>query len=661
MERAKYLIYILVAGMAFLFQSCADIPSDFQAPRFDVTLNFPITDTLYTIDDALKGDSTLVPSTDPSVLGLLYYRQTNDIETFFIKDNLSLNGFSTRASQVIGSVKINNVTPIQTGIKVEDWTSNVSSGSQMIFPENLGDVNIAFPKIEQFNSVSLDGGTLTIKIINNLPVDTELRGILIRNAISGTTVAQKPESEPQLIAALDSLSITFDLAGKTIEDSLRYIGKLYSPGSGGNIVDIPADAGTKLIASFDGLSISSVTAVLPAQDPFRKDSTVVIDDSTFIDKAVFEQGSFEITFDNNLDLDINLNLKIDNLLDPSSNSYNQAVFLKAHELNHSVGVPDLSGWSISKLGSDPTNELSYSAVIAAVASTTPKTLSKNDSIAININFGSIVFRSVSGKIKPTTFSIAESSFGFDLGDVKSKFKYTDINFNDPAILLKLKSSAKMEFELNGTINATNGTQSNTMNLDNVIIASQGSNVIDLRDYGFKNFINGFDAAIPDSFIFAGDATVNPNFSIGSVSKDDSVSGGVEIQIPLDVGIAGGTFLDTLTIDSLNVSDSTIDAINYAELTIELSNEIPVGIAFTGKILDANDNELFTIPPSYNSITEIKIEAPSVNSDGFVVSAANTTQTIQLKGEDAKTFIHNPKIAMKLTLETPPAGEAKPVK
>lgn len=660
MKKKKYFFTLFLLGIVLMAQACVDVPSDIQPPRFDVVLNFPITDTTYTLDDALGDDSTLVASDDPNSIGLLVYKQTNDISTFYIEDNLSLNGFSTQASQVIGSVKINDVTPIKTGINVEDW-ANVSSGSSTVFPENVGEVNVGFPRIEQFKSVTLDGGNLIIKVLNRLPVDMELRGLQIINADDGTIVAERPASEVITMPALDSTTVIFDLTNKTVKDSLRYIGTLYTPGSSGQIVTIPAEAGTQLIASFDGLSISAVTAVLPAQDPFSKDSTVVIDDSTFIQSAVFEEGSFEISFDNNLDLDINLSLTIDNLLDPNSNSYTENVFLQARETNKKIGISDLSGWSISTLTADPTNELSYSAVISTVSSDQPKTLSKNDSVGINISFGSIVFRSVSGKIKPTTFTINESSFSFDLGDVKNSFNYTDINFNDPIIMLSLKSSANMEFGLNGILNGTNGIQSNTLNLNNILIASQGSNVIDLRDYGLKDFLNGFDSAIPDSFIFAGDATVNPNFTIGSVSKDDSVSGGISIEIPLDIGISGGTFVDTLEIDTLDISDEQINSINFAEITIEMTNEIPIEISFSGNVLDANKQPILAVPPSYNSITAISIKAPTVDSDGYVISPSQTKQVITLKGEDAKTFINNPTLAISLSLETPPVGTAQPVK
>ncbi len=662
MIRRKYLLFILSLGILFSLQACFDMPSDIQAPRFDVVLNFPITDTSYTIDDALGDDSTLVASDDPAKLGLLVYKSNTDISTFYIEDNLSINGFSTRASQVIGSIKINDVKPVQTGIAVTQWTNGVQPGQQMVFPENVGEVNVGFPRIDAFKSVSLDGGTLTIKVVNRLPVDMELRGLKILNADDGSIFAQKPYPPAITLPKLDSTVISFDLTGKTIMDSLIYNGTLYTPGSGGNVVDIPAEAGTEITASFDNLSISGVSAVLPAQDPFSKDSTVVIDDSTFIESAVFDQGSFAITLDNGLDLDIDLQLTIDNLLDANSNSFSQTVFLSAKETGKQIGVNDLSGWSISTLTpGTPTNQLSYSAVISPRSSNDVRTISKNDSIGIGINFGDIVFRSVAGKIKPTTISIAQSEFGFDLGDLKNSFNYTDINFNDPAILLSLKTSAQMEFELNGFIEATNGAQTKSMNLNNVIISSSGSNTIDLRDYGFKDFLNGFDSAIPDSFKFAGDATVNPNFAVGSVSKDDSVSGAISIEIPLDIGIAGGTFRDTVNIDSISIDDKQIDAINFAEITIEMTNAIPVGISFSGHILDANNNPLIQLPPSYNDISAISIVPPTVDSDGLVTAPSQSKQVIRLTGEDAKTFIHNPNIEMVLTLDTPPAGTADPVK
>ncbi len=658
--RITPLILFFVLGI--LISGCVDVPDNVAPPRYDVKVNFPGIDTSYVLDDAIGKDSTIQVSKDPNTLGLLYFEQTENISTFKIEDNLTLSDFSTYFSKTIGSVKINDVDPISIGIKVEDWTTNVQSGTNMIFPENVGDLVIPFKKIKQFESVSLDNGNLKIKIVNRLPVDIQLQGIKVKNAIAGTYVADIPASSPVDLQPLDSAEINVDLAGKTIEDSLIYIGRIYTPGSHGQLVQIPEGAGTNITIFLSNLEISSVRAVLPQQDPFVKNGTVSFDDSTYLTEAVFDKGSFNIEFNNHLDLAIKLDLTINNLKKADGSAYTESITLQKNENHKVISYPSVSGWAIKSDNlQTPTNELSYGVTVTALATNEPSTLSKNDSISVKIDFKDIGLRSVAGKLKPTKFSIAESHFGMDMGDIKNKFSFDQIDLNDPAIKLTMSSSAKMNMELNAKLTATNGNQTKVLDLNNVMINSPGTNVIDLRDYGLKDFLNGFSKALPDSFTFSGSAIVNPQYEIGQVSKDDSIAGGVSIQIPLDIGIKGGSFKDTVKFDA-DISDDDIDAIREAALTLEITNGLPVGVIFTGAVLDSTtDKELFPLPPPGSSNDKLEIPAPTVDADGFVTEAGKNKQVIVLNSDQAKQLIHNGKIALKLQLFTPPKDVVTPVK
>ena len=657
----KTLLWAVAFLVGSFLSGCVDLPENIEPPRYDVELYIPLTDTTYTIADAIEDDSTISVSKDPQTLGMLYFEQVNEISTFKVENNLSINDFSTRFSKKIGSVKINDVKPVKIGIMVEDWANGVSSGSQMVFPENKGDLVVPFKKIEQFESVTLESGILTVSLLNRLPVEIQLQGITIKNAVGGEIIATVPKSQPIVLQPNDSAKVNFDLGGKTVKDSLVYEGTIYTPGSGGQTVTIPSDAGTEIKVSFRDLAISSVTAVLPEQDPFTKTGTVTMDDSTYLQEAVFDSGSFSITFDNNLDLDIRLDLQIDNLKKANGDSYSISLVLGRKEQHKVISEPSLSGWSIISTGAQATNELSYSITVTALPSNAPRSLSKDDSISVAVDFKNIVLRSVTGKIKPTTFSITQSDFDMDMGDVKDKFGYSQINLNDPAIILDLSSSAKMQFMLDASIDATNGTQTKSLALHNVLIDSPGDTRIDLRDYGLKDFLNGFLNELPNHFEFSGSAIVNPNYEVGSVSKDDSIAGSVEIRIPLDVGIEGGNFKDTVNIDPSDMDTTNIDNMNYVELTLEIKNAIPVSIVFTGKFFDLSGNYLFNLPPEGSSSDSLIIPPPTVGNDGFVSSPGVNKQTIKLTGAEAKSFLKGGKIIMQLGLFTPPAGNVKPVK
>lgn len=108
MLKHKALSVVIFTILIFLGTSCIEPPDQFIAPTYDVVLNFPIADSLYTIEDFLGDDSNFVASTDPNKLGLLYYIQTDNIESFHIEDHLSLDKIESSSSITIGSIKIKN-------------------------------------------------------------------------------------------------------------------------------------------------------------------------------------------------------------------------------------------------------------------------------------------------------------------------------------------------------------------------------------------------------------------------------------------------------------------------------------------------------------------------------------------------------------------------
>ena len=88
MLKRSTLSIVIFTIFVIIITSCIEPPDQFIAPTYNVNLNFPVTDTLLTIDDFLGDYSNFVASTDPEQLGLLYYTISNKIVPFYIEDNL---------------------------------------------------------------------------------------------------------------------------------------------------------------------------------------------------------------------------------------------------------------------------------------------------------------------------------------------------------------------------------------------------------------------------------------------------------------------------------------------------------------------------------------------------------------------------------------------
>ncbi len=654
------LIVGFITSFSFLLSGCFNSPKDFVAPSYNIKLSIPIADSTYTIDDFLGNDTTLTASTDPNILGVLFYHQTDDITTFTVSDNLKIDDFSSSTSQSIGSVKIDNVTPIVTNIALSDWTP--FSGGQTVVVPALPSASSTqdFTTISQFESAVFETGILTLTFTSNLPIENDINSLIIRNKADGSIVIQS--STVIVIPANGSNQVTYDLAGITFKNQVEIEVLMSSPGSGGNSVTFPQNSGTDITADIGSFTLSSTTAILPAQDDFDVTDVVSIDDSTKVEIVKFDAGVFNVKFNNNLDLDININLQINNLKKPDGTVYSKTVSLGRKEQNKNVSISSMKDWSIVTLTpGTPTNNLNYTATVSVPGTSDARTLKKEDNVTVDVSVTNLKINYVTGQIKLTSFNIDQTEFNIDLGDIKTKFTFDSLNVNDPQITLHLNSSVGIGVSFNGTILGRNNTDERSLSINSVISANSNQ-VFDLRNYGLKDFINGFHTSFPSSFTFTGSGIVNPDYVIGSVSKDDSVSGFIDTQLPLDIGIAGGTFRDTTTIDTIEISDSDINGINSVFVTLNIENKIPAKISAKATILDKNTKvPLFDIPASYNSISEIIINPAEVDNNGFAIAAASTIQTIELKGEDARSFIRNRTIAFNLTLLTPPEGSNAPVK
>ncbi len=647
----KIKFFLVAAVFSFIANSCVELPDNFVAPTWDIQLHIPVTKKEYTLKEAIEKDTTFVKwYKSGEDAGLLYFAKEQPIKTITLNDNLAINGFSASFSQVIGSVSLDFPTLIQTGIYVEDWTTNVTSGSTQVFPEQEGNVSIGFKGYESIKQVSLDQGDLSITILNNLPVTITIRGFEIRNADDKSVIAQKSNAQSEWIdiPPLTQWTIPnpFDLSGKTLSDSLEFAGVIYTPGSGGEDVTIPDQAGTQVAAVFSNLLINSATAPLP-QQTFSFDDSIVFDDSTKLEQAVIREGSVRIVVNNHIGVDLTADLAIDNLFDTNNNPYHQIVTLGKYEQNKVIEIPDLSGWKIGSPNSQLTNKLSYSVNVSTASTNDPVTVSENDSISFSFEFGRLAFESISGQLKPTLFSLDPSEFEFDLGDFENSFLFNQINFDKAELSMSLNTSANLDVKIDGSISSSNGIQTNSLSLENVLIPSTEPVKLDLAP-----LLNGFSSNLPNLFTVSGSALVNPEYKVGSVSVYDSVYGDVSFEIPLNLSIKGGSFLDTVEVNLGDISDEDIDKINYGKIYITLTNEIPVSLAFTGEVVDENYSQVLKLPPDYNNVTQIAVPAPQVNATGDVTKAGEITQEIELKGEDMKKFLHNPFVIVNFTLDTP---------
>ncbi|MCF6271196.1 MAG: hypothetical protein L3J41_15905 [Melioribacteraceae bacterium] len=662
MKNIKIKILSLLISTLLIMNGCISPPENFIAPSFDATYAFPITDTLFTLNDFIEDDSSFVVSDDPEKLGVLIYSTEEIIDPFYISEQLKISAFSTSSVSSIGTIKIDEVPPLRTNIAISDWTP-ISGGNDVVFPEASAPITSSFELINEFESALFKSGSMEITIQNNLPVTTEFREFKIINSKDGSIVVEAPINSPIVTLPLESTTVSFDLSNVTITNSLKVATTIYTPGSGTDTVTVSNNAGTEIEIGLSNLIFESVTGIIPEQDPIIISDSFIIDDSTKVEAIIFDEGSFRILMNNYFDLDLNINFEIKNLFDSYNNNYNNIFSLKRNERNKIIEIPSLKEWQIKTLTpGTPTNLLEYSLSVLIAPTDGINTIRSNDSVTVNIDFSESYFAYAEGLIKPTKFEITKSDLNFDLGDFQNSFNFDSIFISTPSMVLDLSSSVNFDIILNGLITGTSDNLTKTLEIQLNLPALVDSK-FDLNEFGFTEFVNSFTTIgeIPEQFSLSGSGIVNPNYNVGSISKTDSVAGGFSFEVPLDFGISGGSFQDTISLFDSDFDEATIESINSIELTIESLNKIPVNIIMKGTVLDILNNPILDFPPSYSPNTYISLEAPIVDENGNVTSAEINKQVIQLNREDAITFMQNRNIEFIFSLDTPPINSVAPVK
>ncbi|MGD8777342.1 MAG: hypothetical protein PVH88_00085 [Ignavibacteria bacterium] len=660
----KIINYLYISFITLFVISCIDPPEDFVAPIWNVEFNAPLTSRSYTLEEAIETDTSITwitSSDNTDNIGLLVFADTNELENIKIEDNLTLDDFSSQSSEVIGSIKINDVDPFNSFVTVEEFVG-IPAGTSSTFPENRSNIQNEFSEIDEFVSVDMSGGTINLNFVNKLPVELQFERVQIKRLSTNELLLEITDNLPLVVAKNSQGDMQLDLSGVVFYEDMMVDLTVYTSGSNGEIVTIEDDAGFDVVSSISNLEISRTTAVLPEQDPFTEINTSTMDDSTFVETATFNNGSFEIMIDNFMDLAMDVEINIENLFDPSGNSFSRDVSLSRKETNKTISVGDLNGWKIKTTNpGNPTNEIEYKAIFTVQESDDARELSENDSVSVEVKFENSDFSFIEGKFKPTSFDINETNFDFDFGNFNDRFTTETIEFAQPSIYLNLTSTANIDIDLNAELIGTNGTQSESLFLNNVRVYGATKTKIDLNDYGLTDFLNSFTGKLPNQFYMTGTAIANPNYIYGSASSEDFVEGFTEVEIPLYIGINGGSIKDTVDIDLGDLDENDLENINDADLTIEVTNGIAATAKLTAFVLDDSGNITLYIPPSQNSVDYISIKAPSIDSDGNVTSKASNTEVFNLSGDDIKKIIYGKKMGVNIELDTRSTGSTDPVK
>jgi hypothetical protein len=262
----------------------------------------------------------------------------------------------------------------------------------------------------------------------------------------------------------------------------------------------------------------------------------------------------------------------------------------------------------------------------------------------------------SGKLRRTKLDSSLTTYKIQLKDFYSGFTFHQIKLGDPKVLLHLNTSINFEADFRGNIRGTNGRETRTMALP-ITLLKYGNNVIELDRQTLSNFLSGFTQKLPDTLVIFGEATANPNYKVGSMSRTDSIFGSAFFEFPLDVGLAGGVFLDT---SKVNFSQESIDKLNQANattFTLRIKNGLPVAITVKTVLIDTGGVFLMKFPPNLDSVV---VNGAAVDNNGNVINPAIDSVSVIMLKADVEKLVKAKNLISTIRMNTSRSGNL-PVK
>ena len=283
-----------------------------------------------------------------------------------------------------------------------------------------------------FSGIVAAGGSITIRVANDLPFDVTLSEITVRNLDDvGTTLAPSvmldlstlPEGTSTTITAGTSKDLVFPMAGAVISSNIQVDVIATSPGTGSSTV-IDADGG--LFTSVIGTVTVDQLYFTPEAEVFTSDGLLEID----VDDVSFESGQEfvelesgtllieEITNEMNLDMDM-LQFSLpgfrvspygpaDSLVIQFSGSSENPQNLQFSQLSGATTLRDIP-IDLSNVRIYPVDNQAEYNVFAVSEAGQPTSLNIADQIVASIAPQNLQVSTVSAIMNPTTVDLTEDT------------------------------------------------------------------------------------------------------------------------------------------------------------------------------------------------------------------------------------------------------------
>lgn len=591
MRKSKFALHtisrgLIVAGIMALarFLSGCDLP-DPAAPSWDIDLNIPLINKRYYLSEFVEDTDELYADS----LGNLTFEFDSELDTVFVAEHLSINGFEEQFNQAVGSFKV--PVPETRGVTItlgEMYPpANNLNGLTAPIPGFQFDIpNRTFEGFESFAWVEIAKGTIDLTIENRLPFSLGRPiEVVVEDLQNGILVARFTFAD--LIASGTSQTRSVSLAGKRVGSNLRVSVKGATPGSDGPVV-VDAGAGFTVNIAVSDLEVSGAAAKI---DPIRVelDSALVISDSLVVTRAQLRSGAIDLSIGGDLPVASRIYLQLPDFREANGQGLERTLEIPARG-QQSLRIV-LDGLRFEpQPGEFGEQKIRFLWRIETLQSPDQIVeIHASNFLAADFEVTELLFSEISGKFFSKGIDVPRQSFSVDIPS-----ELDSLRLLDAALLIKLQNTirfpARLRLKVLGRNDAgeqalleieedilpgeANGDAGETL----IRLTGQNSNIVD--------FLN----ILPTRVEFWGEVDVGDENWVGTIRDVDYVNGVAFFSAPLAFQLPHQSF-DSET-SEIEVEDESQERIREnameGELMINMLSHVPLGgsVSFQFAITDS---------------------------------------------------------------------------
>ena len=534
---------------------------------------------------------------------------------------ISLEALSQQLSDPILSSNISTAFSLAQFNGGLAWFPPITSQSGGIYTQNTSD---------QFISIDIVSGSLSLDVINNLGVPINLIRLQIKNQFASDFLGELTflnilpgESYSQSII-LDNKTMLSDISFEVVEIFIEGSGVGSNPSDSNVFLPISIEDNITIDIQGDAFVVDHGIVLIPEIDNGPSDSfsfDFELDDGIELSEIELSSGFIQYEYESSINASIDLTISIPQLIDQLGNSYSNQLFIQNTGSSTMIDMDDLSGYKFDFSSNSNVISVSYETQINSSPNFT--TYDNTDSVRLLIGIIGLDFNSVKGYFGQQIESIEEDVLDIDvsvLEDIAS-----GIQLESPNLRFFVDNSIGIPFQVDLDLLGSNAGEEVSLNGPSLNIPA---NEFTVQDFNNSNSqLSQLIALSPSVISYSGSVTTNPENDesiLNTILSGTEISIGFEMDLPLHLRIEDAVSKDTLalTFSENNPEDQGLD-IELVKFKLRTQNDFPLDVdltvffadSLTGMVLDSLNLELLeaaavdemgrTISPNiYETIIEL---------------------------------------------------------